>query len=253
MYNEIKSVVLIGSGNVATHLGNALQAISIDIKGVWSRDERNAKTLADLLNSHLIDSLSDLPDSDLVIVSVSDLALPDVINSISVSSPVVHTSGTFDSSKYNGVFYPLQTFSKNRKVELRNVPFLIESNDKSLFASLSELAFKLTSVVYESTPLERRNLHLSAVWISNFVNHMIFKAKELCEQNDVSYKLLLPLLDETVKKAIETDPYTAQTGPARRNDTITINSHLDKLEGLNKELYSMITKSIIDTYHNEKL
>ncbi len=249
--HEIRSVFIIGSGNVATHLANNLYRVGITISGILSRDLGHAQKLAQQVHSKATTDLNDIPksESDLILVSISDNNLEEVRNKFRSSIPVVHTSGTFSSSSFDGVFYPLQTFSADRQIDLGKVPFLIEGNTEDLQKQLIKLAQKLSSHVRITSPENRSNIHLSAVWVNNFVNHLIYKADALATSNSVDFKLLLPLLEETVKKAIETDPYTAQTGPARRNDQQTIQAHLDRLKGVDQDIYYLLSKSITDTYN----
>lgn len=248
---EIRSVFIIGSGNVATHLAIHLHQVGIVISGVLSRNIEHARKLAQQVHSRAFTDYDEIKVShpDVILVSISDSNLEDLRNKLNTDIPVIHTSGTFSSPLYHGVFYPLQTFSIDRKIDLNTVPFLIEGRDEKLRKQLINLAQKLSSDVRLTSHEDRKNIHLSAVWVNNFVNHLIFKAKTLAVSNNVDFQLLIPLLEETVLKAIETDPFNAQTGPARRNDQLTIESHLSRLKDIDYDLYYLLSKSITDTYN----
>jgi predicted short-subunit dehydrogenase-like oxidoreductase (DUF2520 family) len=249
----ISSVILLGSGNVASNLLLAFQKASIKINGVWSRNEQHAASFAELAAAPLIEPQNiTSQNADLVIVCVSDSAILSLIQKIPEDVKVVHTSGSFDNSSIEsetrGVFYPLQTFTKGRIIELDDVPFLVESSNKQFEDELVDFALRLSTTVRRSTSDYRQKLHLSAVWINNFVNHLILKSEELAETNGVDFKLLEPLLRETVKKALDLGAQNAQTGPAIRKDEVTIQKHLERMNKADQELYLAITKSIISTH-----
>jgi len=67
----------------------------------------------------------------------------------------------------------------------------------------------------------------------------------------VPFAILQPLIQETAKKILDLSPYDAQTGPAKRNDSKTIRRHFEQLPNNYKEIYSLLTKSISNTYEQE--
>jgi predicted short-subunit dehydrogenase-like oxidoreductase (DUF2520 family) len=248
----ITSISIIGTGNVAFHLGNAFfeQGIRIDI--VIGRNLSNAQKLAAAWNSNVSDSYTEI-SSDLVLLCVSDDAINSVIEQINENIPIAYTSGAVDLSglkrqKNIGVFYPLQTFSKDRSVNLFEVPFLIEASDPELSQNLFDLAWKLSRKVLFASSEERKKYHLAAVWVNNFTNHMVYQAKHYLDGQTLKWEVLLPLLNETIDKLKTMDPFNAQTGPARRNDQQTIDAHKAMLTEQQKVLYTAISKSITDTY-----
>jgi predicted short-subunit dehydrogenase-like oxidoreductase (DUF2520 family) len=252
----ISSVILIGSGNVARNLANAFLKSNVRISGVWSRNAEHAREMAETTNAPII-----IPESirsntaDLVLLCISDSAIPEIAERIAPEVRIAHTSGAFDQKELGlpqlAVFYPLQTFTRSRLIAIHSVPLLIEAIDTSFENELVELANKLSSTVRRCSASDRKKIHVSAVWINNFVNHMIQKAKEFADSNNIEFDLLGPLLKETVQKALELGPYEAQTGPAIRNDLKTIEQHLELMNDKDRELYRAITKSIIETYHQK--
>lgn len=248
----INSISIIGTGNVAFHLGNGLLEKGITINSVFGKDRSKSKELANLWNCNIAESLS-LIDSDLILVCVSDDAVNSVISLLPKNSKIAYTSGSVEISSIEdheniGVFYPLQTFSKIKSVNLFEVPFLIEALDTVFAQELFDLAWKLSRNVQFATSLERKKYHLAGVWINNFTNHIVFQAKNYLDKNDLDWNLVLPLLNETVEKIKILDPFDAQTGPARRNDLQTIDQQEEMQNGIQKEIYSLLSKSIIDTY-----
>jgi predicted short-subunit dehydrogenase-like oxidoreductase (DUF2520 family) len=243
-------VVLLGSGNVASHLIKAMEANdAIDLVQVFARSK---KSIENLINSSKITtSFADLKEADVYVISVSDKAIEEVSNQIPFTDKlVVHTSGTMGFDVINpknkrGVFYPLQTFSKSKEVDMKSVPFCLETENEDDYKTIENLAKSLSNSVYKIDGEQRKSLHISAVFVSNFTNHMYQIGNALCEENNVPFAILQPLIEETANKIKTLTPSEAQTGPAIRNDEPTIQKHLEALENpIYKELYHKITLSI---------
>jgi predicted short-subunit dehydrogenase-like oxidoreductase (DUF2520 family) len=243
-------VVLLGSGNVASHLIKAMEANdAIDLVQVFARSK---KSIENLINSSKITtSFADLKEADVYVISVSDKAIEEVSNQIPFTDKlVVHTSGTMGFDVINpknkrGVFYPLQTFSKSKEVDMKSVPFCLETENEDDYKTIENLAKSLSNSVYKIDGEQRKSLHISAVFVSNFTNHMYQIGNALCEENNVPFAILQPLIEETANKIKTLTPTEAQTGPAIRNDEPTIQKHLEALENpIYKELYHKITLSI---------
>jgi len=253
----MNALSIIGSGNVATHLGNALFQAGIDITNVVSRNPKHASELAKKLNASVC-SLDELPGHQMVLICVSDDAIVEVLEQLPSNTPVAYSSGAVEISdlphrEQLGVFYPLQTLSKGKSADISEVPILIEANNASFCRELASLGQKISNSVHEIDSQQRAHLHVAAVWINNFTNHMVYQAQQITDQHQLDYSLLLPLLKETVKKLETQTPLDAQTGPARRGDQQTIEKHKKALEGDARQLYELITKSIQQTYRNEEL
>lgn len=250
MINQINSVFIIGAGNVAHHLVGALKK-TVQVVGIHSKGIVNAKELSTLYNIRLYKDLSTIPNCDLVLVCTNDNSILTIIDQIPKNFYIAYTSGSIElplNYKNVGVFYPLQTFSKNKVLDLSNVPFLIESNDQLLTNKLIKLGEGISSKVLEANSSERKKIHLAAVFMNNFTNHMTYISSELMKKNNLDWELLLPLLRETISKIETSSPYDAQTGPARRLDTMVIQDHLNILEENKKEIYHSISQNIIKTY-----
>lgn len=250
---SIQSISIIGTGNVAFHLGNSFFDQGIAISSVYGRNFQEATSLSNRWKATAVKELIAC-DADLILVCVSDDAIESIIEQLPKTQKIAYTSGSIELSQFTlhanvGVFYPLQTFSKNKELNLSEVPFLIEGKTQELSQDLFDLAWKLSSKVSFASSSDRKKYHLAAVWVNNFTNHIALQAKTIIDKEELHWDYLLPLLKETTNKLLTMDPHTAQTGPARRNDQSVILGHASMLEGMQKELYLLLSKSINDTYN----
>ncbi len=247
-----------GAGNVAWHLGRACSDAGIGIKRIINRSKEAGLDLARKLNTvSSTDFNTPLPDCDFVIVTVKDSALKDLLCTIQSGTAILlHTSGSHDmrifpsSCSKNGVLYPFQTLTKGFSTEFNHVPLCIEASDDETLSSLRNLASLLSSNIWELTSEQRRYLHVSGIMINNFTNYLITRSFDFMNRHKLDHKLIIPLLNETIRKIEHITPIEAQTGPARRKDLQIIRKHLDLLsdEPELKNLYSMLTDSIIAYY-----
>ena len=250
------NIVLLGSGNVATHLGQALKRSGHTMIQVWSRSTENAQVLAGLLQAEAVSDISKLSDSaDIYIISVKDDVIAEVAAGIPFKNKLlVHTAGSVeidvlkDFSADYGVIYPLQTFSKNHEVDLGNVPFILEASSSASGSILKQLAVTISSEVYFLTSEQRQILHLAAVFACNFTNHLYALSDNLLGRHQLKFDLLKPLVMETARKVQAGSPKNVQTGPAVRNDRKVMNKHRELLKGdpdLN-HLYQLLSQSIVN-------
>jgi predicted short-subunit dehydrogenase-like oxidoreductase (DUF2520 family) len=250
-------VVIIGSGNVAQHLLLAfVQSKIVDVIQVYTRNKNN--TTLPLDSNKITSNINALLEADVYFIAVVDNAIKEVSSLLNFSNKlVVHTSGSaamnvLDDKNRKGVFYPLQTFSKQKKVDFKEIPICIESQNNKDYELLEKIALSISNHVFKINYQQRKALHVSAVFVNNFVNHLYQIGQDICAENNIPFEILRSLILETSNKIISLSPSEAQTGPAIRNDTETINSHLNFLTNNNqKEIYKLITKSIID--HGKKL
>lgn len=262
----IENVVIIGAGNLATQLALALLENGIQVKQVYSRTTKSAKELARKLNCDYTNDLSKLStEADLYVIAVKDSAIQKVLENLSLdqNSLIVHTAGSVPMnvldgfSRNYGVLYPLQTFSKSRRVDFSVIPICIEANHPSSLMKLQELAGKLSHSVHQITSDERKTLHLAAVFTNNFVNHLYSIGAEILQNKKLNFDLLKPLIQETAKKIETFHPIDAQTGPAKRNDQVIINAQLKMLQDKPElqKIYSFVTENIFQVHqkHNHDL
>lgn len=247
------SFVLIGSGNLAFSLGKALVEVGHKAFGVVSTNQNSAKELAEILNTKSFQTLPSELTPDFVFLCVPDNQVAIVSQNLKNSKAIVcHCSGATDLkivsewSDKAGVFYPFQSFSKHSTYNWKDIPILIEATDKEVFSKIELLAQSLSHKVMPCDSLKRSYYHLSAVFANNFTNHIIALAQEICLQKGLDSSLLLPLLKITFENAVQQHSKSLQTGPAIRNDEVTLAKHLKLLEENKevKEVYELLTASI---------
>jgi len=247
-----------GAGRVGSALCRELFQAGFRIELIASETEHNGRVVADSCKASWSSDLK-FPDSTgIIIVAVPDHRLKDVLEKIRCNpdSLVVHTAGSFGLEIFpvrfqrRGIFYPLQTFSEGRHVSFKNLPFLLESSDDHSSDILKRLAESIGGNVHFIDTERRRLLHLAAVFVCNFTNHMFTEGKQVAAKAGLSFELLKPLIEETFSKAMAIGPENSQTGPAVRNDQITIERHLDLLSFSPelRNLYNEITQSIMKYY-----
>ena len=247
-------VVLLGFGHVGSNLFNSLNNNhNISIIQVFTRNKiQNADSLSEV---ECITKLSALVEADVYIIAVPDDAISDFSSSFPLKNKlVVHTSGSVAlkklASKHNrGVFYPLQSFTTSHVVSFTEIPICIEAENSKDLALLRELGEAISEKVVEISSEERQKLHLAAVFVNNFVNHIYQISETYLDENKLDFDLLKPLIKETARKIESMTPSEAQTGPAKRNDLKTIEKHLHLLkDSPYKKLYKQLTEAIQDTY-----
>lgn len=254
----IQRVTFIGAGNLATHLAKAFKKAGVRIVQIYSRTPESAGTLASILGVPYTNAIHELDlNTDLIVLSVKDDAMGQILDQADFSKrPIVHTAGSVSidflgrySDRY-GVLYPLQTFSKGREIDFSGIPLCVEASSAEILTELKELAAKISDSVYEINSNDRRILHLSAVFVCNFVNHLYDIGAQLVKRQGLEFELLKPLIRETAAKVMEMNPHDAQTGPARRYDNAIIESHLKLLDTIPelREIYSFVTNSIYQAY-----
>ena len=253
------SVVLIGAGNVATHLYRLLiSSEEVEIKQWYSR---RLEAISSYKNEvSVTDNLNDLELAHVYILAVYDDAVAEVSSKLPFDKRlVVHTSGSvgihdLDKKLYRGVFYPLQTFSKEAELEAAHIPICVEAIRKEDRQTLKTLGMAMGCETYRVNSEQRKALHLAAVYVNNFTNQLYRIAHEITESQSVDFNILKPLINETARKIEELSPYRAQTGPAKRGDQKTIKKHLKLLDDAHhKDIYKLLTKSIQQTHGRKKL
>lgn len=269
-------IVLIGAGNLATHLGKALHAAGHDMVQVFSRTMQSAETLASLLDAEPLTDIAQVrDDADVYIFSVKDSALVQLVaqlcrheadglgedgavNALRKAKKgehervFLHTAGSMPMSVFKGmaqhygVLYPMQTFSKQREVDFSIIPCFVEANDEFAQKQIEGLAREISGRVYQLSSEDRKYLHLSAVFACNFANHCYAISQELLEEHGIPFDVMLPLINETAAKVLEMKPKDAQTGPAVRYDENVIGKQSKLLENHPhfKKVYDSMSKSI---------
>ncbi len=251
-------ICLIGSGNVATHLGIALSEKGHQIVQVWSPTAKHAEILATKLNCPFTTQTDSITlECDIYLISIKDNTITTLLPEIKWKNKLVlHTAGSISMEilapycQNFGVLYPFQTFSAGKKIDFDQVPFYIESNSPQNLEVINRLAQSLSHRVTPLDSTRRQQIHLAAVFACNFVNHFYAIAKELLGESGIDFEILKPLILETANKVISQSPESSQTGPAIRNDKVVMEKHLAMLNSHPdlKELYEQISKRIIQTH-----
>ncbi len=255
-----EQIVFIGAGSVATHFARKLKTFGFKIRQVFSRSLESAQALADHLNCQYTTDIKEVVrDADIYFFSLPDHVLPEILQEIPPNNGLwVHTSGSLSvdvfsnySQRY-GVIYPLQTFSKQHIIDLLDVPMLVEANHVQYTIKLLEIASWMSRRVELMSSEKRKYVHLAAVFACNFSNHLYHIATQILKSQDVDWEILQPLICETALKLCDMPPDKAQTGPAVRGDTATIEQHLSLLADENmRKLYAMMTENIQNQHKKE--
>lgn len=272
-------IAIIGAGNVATHLAKALHQRA-QICQIIARTTESASRLAELVNRNFVDTSSQIKsssgaslssgishcdaitdfhnlrsDMDLYLIAVNDDSVVDVVESTEDFPGIwAHTSGSvsvdvFSGKKSNyGVFYPLQTFSRDVAVEISNVPFLIEGSSPIVAKQLFDSAKDISNMVRLADSGLRESIHVAAVFACNFANLMWAEADRLLQERGIDIRFMLPLLQATLDKLTVKSPVDAMTGPARRGDIDVINKHIASLPEDLKPVYTLLTEKILNLY-----
>jgi predicted short-subunit dehydrogenase-like oxidoreductase (DUF2520 family) len=259
------NVTFIGSGNLAWHLAPALDNTDFPVREVYSANPRNAEALVEkLYEASVCVSLDfSLSKSRIFIMCVSDDSIAEVVQQLILpsNSIIIHTSGSqplsllgYAGTSNIGVLYPLQTFTKTKRVDFKEIPILIESENTETEKILLTLAKSVSKKVVKTSFADRKAIHVAAVFASNFTNHMLTISKSIVEKNKLDFDLLKPLIVETINKSLGIGPDNAQTGPAKRGDLEILDHHMQFLSydpGIS-EIYQVISQHIVDLYNEEE-
>ncbi|MFZ6010404.1 MAG: Rossmann-like and DUF2520 domain-containing protein [Bacteroidota bacterium] len=258
------NVSFVGSGNLAWHLAPALDNTDFAVKEVYSRSPKHAAALVDKLYQGKIQTSLDFSASasKIFIIAVPDDAIEEIAQEIILPDDaiLVHTSGSqplsalgYAATNKIGVFYPLQTFTKAKKIDFKDVPVFIESEDSETERVLMNMAKAISKKIYKISSDDRKALHVAAVFASNFTNHMLTIAQGILEEHDLNLDLLKPLIAETINKSLTIGPEDAQTGPAKRGDLEILDKHMEFLKDdeATAEIYKVISQQILNKYSGD--
>ena len=239
-----------------SYLTRALIENTCNVRQIFNRTLEHAREIGEANRISYTDKISEIEKADIYIIASADSGIEEFSHYIPYDDVlVVHTSGSSPMSVLKGdyrkgVFYPLQTFSKERTMRYDNIPFFIEAENPEDLKKLNELGNRISNEVHELNFASRMQVHMTGVWANNFVNHLYYIAGNICEQNNVPFDVLLPLIQETANKVIEMNPKDAQTGPAKRGDQVIIDRHLEALQNDSRllQIYQIMTDSIKRVY-----
>lgn len=251
-------VVIVGSGNVATVLGEIIKNAGHQIVQVLSRNENNAKALAKKFNcSSGSFKTTQYIDADLYLLSITDTALYHLDQYVHLGKKlVVHTAGSVSKnvlkniSPNYGIIYPLQSLSKD-VIDFPKIPLLIDGSNDDTTLYIREFAESLSDDIIIAGDEQRLAYHVAAVLVNNFTNHLFAMGEDFCEKERIDFKKLYPLIDTTVDRIKKYSPKVVQTGPAIREDIYTLGKHLQILSTHPdlKYLYLKLSESILKLHH----
>ena len=259
-------VVILGAGRVATHLAPAVIGAGYELVQVWSRTEASACAVAEPLGISYTDDLDAVvTDADIYIVCVADGVLSEVagrlIRRVGDRHLFLHTAGSVPmdvwreaGASHYGILYPLQTFSKERAVDMREVSLFVEASGEEAMVRTEALARGLSGRVFRADSERRARLHIAAVFACNFANAMYGAAQRLLAADGIPFEVLLPLIDETAAKVHKLTPREAQTGPAVRGDRNVMQCHTEALAGEKdlQRLYEVVSDYILGNKHRKQ-
>lgn len=246
-------VCVLGAGKVGHHfITECWSNPAIELVQIYNRNLETIQIYT--AKTAITDQLQNLNKAAIYIVCLPDDAIS-TLDLTHLEGLVVHTSGTKSYRELQalkrGVLYPLQSFSKEKNIDFKKVPLCLETEDNNDLEILSQFAHTVSNQVQEIKETQREKLHLAAVFANNFSNRMLGIAYDICEEHQIDFDFLQPLLQETFEKAQTLAPHKAQTGPAVRNDAETLNKHLSQLSGIEKDIYQLITQSIQEKHGNK--
>ncbi len=245
------SIVILGTGNVATHMFKAFQnSKATRVIQVYNHRPESLKAFENLVDT--TSSISGLKAADLYLLCLKDDVIEKISEQIqSFEAIVAHTSGsqTVLSKPNSAVFYPLQTFSKNSPLDYSKIPICLEANSEENISILKTIASSISNQVFEIDSTQRQTLHLAAVFVCNFTNHLYKIGEDICQKDQMPFDILKALIQETSEKVNRESPSQIQTGPAIRKDSSTIKRHLKQLKDKrHKDIYQLLTQSIIESH-----
>lgn len=265
-------IIMMGAGNVATNMARALRGAGHEMPQVYSRTMTSALRLAGIVGCEAVSDINAIRgDADAYIISVKDDAIAVVAESLCAKigdAVVVHTAGSVPIETLSrvaahcGVLYPMQTFSRDRAVDFSEIPCFIEASDTSTLGRIELLARSISNNVRQMSGIDRKRLHLAAVFACNFANHCYEMASEILSSAGISFDVMLPLIDETARKVHCISPLKAQTGPAVRHDRTVMDAHLRLLStmsgndseairaGTMRDVYRLMSRSIYEKCEN---
>lgn len=246
-------VCILGTGKLGMHLiHECIQNPAINLLQIYNRSAIPVDCFKNSLSS--TQNSSKIAKADLYIVALPDDVIPS-LNLNYLEGLVVHTSGTLSFTKLNaktrGVLYPTQSFTKEKEVVFKEIPFCLETEFNADYTLLETFTKSISNLTYAVDEQQRQKLHLAAVFANNFSNRVLGIAYEICDNNNIDFNILQPLIQETFKKVATLPPSMAQTGPALRNDVATLKKHKSQLQHTELDIYNILTKSIQETHGTE--
>lgn len=249
---------IIGTGNTAWFMAKRLTNAGHQCMGVYGRNHSSANELADAVKAAVYNNLSDISDeADCCIIAISDHAIETIVVDLSLQKSVLlHTAGSVTSEVLSvasadyGVLWPIYSILKDDLPQHKNIPTVWEGSTPKAKQVIEELGNCISDMVFYADSEQRKWLHMSAVIGNNFTNHLLTICEEICNEKQIPFPLLFPIIIQTLERVTANSPAQLQTGPARRGDTVVLEKHMQMLESHTdwRDIYEAISKSIKNMY-----
>ena len=248
---------IIGTGNMAWFIAHRLHAAGMVCRGIHGKNHQHAIQLAALVSAPVIDDVASIKDDhDCCIIAVSDHAIPEVAEKLTLKkTTVIHTAGAVPLDAIpcanRSVLWFIYSILKNNLPDHRNIPAIIEGSTEHAVETTKQIAKAISDVIHEVDGQQRQWMHITAVFGNNFINHLMTICEQLCKEQNLPFSLLLPILEQTLDRVKMLSPGDIQTGPAKRGDIVTIRKQLSLLASHPHlaEIYKSISSSIEDLYN----
>ena len=240
MQRSIIKIVLIGTGGVATNLGKLFARQSMAIEQILGRSQTSTRKLAESLNcSYTLDPSQLSKAADLYIIAVQDREIAGLLSKLHIpeTALIVHTAGGVSMDVFTGLFkcygvlYPLQSLRKETTT-IPEIPFYLDGNNAVSKSLLENIAIQAGLDYRWANDRQRMQLHVAAVLCSNYPNYLFALTERFCQLEGLDFNSLLPVITETSNRLAREgiSPASLQTGPAVRQDLVTVNKHLQLLK-----------------------
>jgi predicted short-subunit dehydrogenase-like oxidoreductase (DUF2520 family) len=254
---------IIGTGNMAQFLAKTLIAKGYIIEGIWGRNKEKTNTLALVNHCSSYPNLDNIPDREnhFCFLALSDTALPDIVLSLNfIKTTLIHTAGASSililkgAAKNTAVFWPIYSIVSQKGINIDNMPIAIEANSIEAEKAILDFAKNLSTKAFVAHESKRQQLHLAAVFANNFSNHLVGIAQDICAKEGIDFEYLHPLIQQTFERLKTENAKSIQTGPAIRNDKMTIQKHLQLLKDKPEWtlIYESLSTSIRKTYRTNE-
>jgi predicted short-subunit dehydrogenase-like oxidoreductase (DUF2520 family) len=260
------AIGFIGAGKVGFSLGKYFAENKIALSGYYSKSEISARNAAEFTDSFFYGNLSDLlNNSKIIFITTTDSAISQIweqLKALHVHDKIIcHCSGVLSSEIFSDIsayncsgfsVHPLLAINSrhNSYKELSNALFTIEGSDQVAKDELTTLLRSCGNKVVSIKPEDKPRYHAAAVMASNLVLGLAQTAAEELEQcgftRNEALEALSPFMQANIAHLSEQTPEEALTGPVERADLTTVETHLEKLGGDNREIYRLLSKKALE-------
>jgi predicted short-subunit dehydrogenase-like oxidoreductase (DUF2520 family) len=220
---------IVGGGRAAWAFGSAWKRIGWPLSGVWLRDESRSH-ITELLEAPRVD-LEDLArDSELLLIAVTDRAIPAVAAAVPESEALIfHASGALLSVRDGFSLHPLKSLPPvGTPSDLEGTLLVFEGGHRR---TAKLIAAAVGARFAEVAPEQKALYHAAAVFGSNYVAALLDVAEQLMKRAGVDdpREALVALAQSAIDNWRAHAGEKRFTGPAIRGDAEVMQRHLDAL------------------------